>query len=162
MQWGALSLLIAAIVMTNLTGGNKLSGSNNFLIAVCLAVFGSLTSVFATIVMEVSAIISSSSTPPPFPSPPLSHSLLSAPSSWLHFCFQNYFALQQYLCFISHSIYAVLTSTTWQAAHTCDQKQWSNRQERWNPIQYFSLPSLALGIKPINRNGQGLVRSILG
>ena len=53
MQWGSLTLLIVAIVLTNMTGGNKVEGSNNFFIAVCLAVVGSILSVFGTVVMEV-------------------------------------------------------------------------------------------------------------
>lgn len=56
LQWCALFVLVAAIALSNLTGGQTLQGDSNILIACMLAVAGSITSVIGTVVMEVNLL----------------------------------------------------------------------------------------------------------
>lgn len=57
-QWTALAVLISAIVLSNCIGTNVDSRQgSSILVAVCLAVFGSVTSVIGTIVMEASLTV---------------------------------------------------------------------------------------------------------
>ena len=52
-QWVALTLLMFAIVMSNMSGSQLLEGENNLTIAMALAVVGSISSVFGSVTMEV-------------------------------------------------------------------------------------------------------------
>ena len=56
-QWVALTLLMFAIVMSNMSGSQLLEGENNLTIAMALAVVGSISSVFGSVTMEVSGNI---------------------------------------------------------------------------------------------------------